>query len=99
MGQGYGQLQGGSQTKNPVTVYGANFMEEIDLTEIAHGLDGITLDGVYSEVLGSPLKRLSVGVDLTAGGPGYIGTLASLGCQIQGNANVFQNLQFLNIRG
>lgn len=89
----------GSQTKNPLKFYGANFMEEIDLSEIAHGFDGVELNGVYSEVLGSPLKRLTVGIPVTAEGAGYTGTLASLGCQIQGNSNVFSNLQFLNIRG
>ena len=89
----------GSATKNPILFYGANFMEDIDLSEISHGLDGVTLDGIYSEVLGSPLKRLSVGIPVTAGGPGYTGTLASLGCQIQGSVDVFQALQFLNIRG
>jgi len=89
----------GSNTKNPIYFYGANFMEEIDLSEIANGLDGVTLDGVYSDVLGSPLKKLNVGVELTASGSDYTATLASLGCQIQGNANVFENLQTLNIRG
>jgi hypothetical protein len=43
----------GSNTKNPILIYGANFMEEIDLSEIENGLDGISLgnkyDGVYSE--------------------------------------------------
>lgn len=89
----------GSATKNPIYFYGANFMEEIDLSEIAHGLDGVTLDGVYSDVLGSPLKSLNVGIKTTVGNNGYVGTLASLGCQIQGTENVFQNLQHLNIRG
>lgn len=94
----------GSATKNPIYFYGANFMEEINLSAIAHGLDGITLDGVYSEVLGSPLKVLNVGVAITANedpniDADYTAQLASLGCQIQGNANVFQNLQTLNIRG
>lgn len=89
----------GSATKNPIYFYGANFMEEINLSQIAHGLDGVTLNGIYSEVLGSPLKRLNVGVELTASGSDYTATLASLGCQIQGNANVFENLQSLNIRG
>ena len=89
----------GSATKNPMIFYGANFIEEIDLSEIAHGLDGILLDGIYSEVLGSPLKRLNVGIPVQVGGGGHTGTLASLGCQIQGNANVFSALQFLNIRG
>ena len=94
----------GSVTKNPILFYGANFMEEIDLSQIAHGLDGVTLNGVYSEVLGSPLKKLNVGVQITENNDpqidaDYTATLASLGCQIQGNANVFQNLQSLNIRG
>ena len=89
----------GSQTKNPLKFYGANFMEEIDLSEIAHGFDGVELNGVYSEVLGSPLKKLTVGIPVSVNGAGYTGTLASLGCQIQGNSNVFSNLQFLNIRG
>ena len=89
----------GSQTKNPIYFYGANFMEEIDLSEIAHGFDGILLDGVYSDVLGSPLKRLNVGVQITPSGADYTATLASLTCQIQGTANVFQSLQSLNIRG
>ena len=74
----------GSNTKNPILIYGANFMEEIDLSEIAHGLDGISLggenDGVYSEVLGSPLKRLNLGVQITPSGADYTATLASLTC-------------------
>lgn len=89
----------GSATKNPIDIYGANFMEDINLSEISHGLDGIELDGIYSDILGSPLKRLTVGIPVVASGSNYTGTLASLGCQIQGNANVFENLQFLNIRG
>jgi hypothetical protein len=84
----------GASTKNPMLFYGANFMEEIDFSDIAHGLDGVTLDGVYSNVLGSPLKRLNVGVHITENtdqsiDADYTATLASLGCQIQGNANVF----------
>lgn len=94
----------GSVTKNPILFYGANFMEEIDLSQIAHGLDGVTLDGVYSDVLGSPLKKLNVGVEITENedqniDADYTAVLASLGCQIQGQARVFQNLQSLNIRG
>jgi len=84
----------GSATKNPIYFYGANFMEEIDLSQIAHGFDGVELNGVYSEVLGSPLKKLNVGVAITPNSDinidaDYTATLASLGCQIQGNARVF----------
>jgi len=99
MGTGYGDLAGGSNTKNPVTVYGANFMEEIDLSEIALGLDGVTLDGAYSEVLGSPIKRINVGIAVSGSGDTLTGTVGVLGCQIQANANTLANLQSLNIRG
>jgi hypothetical protein len=92
-------LSAGSNTKNPIRIYGANFMEEVDLSDIALGLDGVTLDGVYSEVLGSPLKRLNVGVALSGNGDTRTTTVGVASCQIQGNANTFENLQSLNIRG
>ena len=92
-------MSGGSNTKNPIIIYGANFMEGIDLSEIATGFDGIELNGIYSEVLGSPLKRLSVGTPLTQTQTGYTTTVAVLGCQLQGQSQVFENLQSLNIRG
>ena len=92
-------MSAGSNTKNPILVYGANFMEEINLSEIALGLDGVTLDGVYSEVLGSPLKKINVGTALTQTAGGYVTTVGTLGCQIQGTARVFTNLVSLNIRG
>lgn len=92
-------MTGGSNTKNPILIYGANFMEEIDFSEISLGLDGIELNGVYSEVLGSPLKKINVGTTLTPTQTGYTTTLGVMGCQIQGNARVFENLVSLNIRG
>lgn len=92
-------MSGGSNTKNPIDFYGTNFAEEVNLSQIAHGFDGIELNGVYSEVLGSPLKKLNVGTILTETDGGYTTTLASLGCNIQGNARVFENLQSLNVQG
>jgi hypothetical protein len=92
-------MSGGSNTKNPITIYGANFMESIDLSELATGFDGVELNGVWSDVLGSPLKHLNVGTILTETQEGYTTTVAVLGCQLQGQAKVFQNLQTLNIRG
>lgn len=92
-------MAGGSNTKNPILIYGANFMEEIDFSEISLGLDGIELNGVYSEVLGSPLKRINVGTILTPTQTGYTTTVGVMGCQIQGTARVFENLVSLNIRG
>lgn len=92
-------MSGGSNTKNPLTIYGANFMEEIDLSEIALGFDGVVLDGIWSDVLGSPLKKLDVGVPIVEDNSNYTATVASLGCQIQGESKIFSNLQHLNIRG
>ena len=92
-------LSSGSNTKNPITIYGANFMESIDFSELATGFDGVELNGVWSDVLGSPLKHLNVGTILTETQNGYTTTVAVLGCQLQGQAKIFQNLQTLNIRG
>lgn len=92
----------GSNTKNPITIYGSTYMEEIDLSEIAGGLDGVSIGSVYSEELGSPLKNLNLGVVLTASGSDYTCTLsnmASEGSFIQATSQSLQNLQSLNIRG
>lgn len=92
----------GSNTKNPITIYGSTYMEEIDLSEISGGLDGVSLGSVYSEELGSPLKKLNLGVVLTQSGSDYTCTLsnmASEGSFIQASADALQNLQYLNIRG
>lgn len=87
-------------TKAPFFVYGANFMEEIDLSELATGLDGVDINGVYSEVLGSPLKVLNIGVNFTESPSNtFVGTLAALGGNIRGNARTFENLQTLNVAG
>ena len=94
-------MSGGSNTKNPIDFYGANFAEEIDLSEIALGLDGIDLNGIHldSDILASPLKRLNVGTELTQDGLNYTTTLASLGCNIRSKSSVLENLQSLNVRG
>lgn len=92
----------GSNTKNPITIYGSTYMEEIDLSEIAGGLDGVSIGSVYSEELGSPLKTLNLGVILTADGNDYTCTLSNMsseGSFIQATSQSLQNLQSLNIRG
>ena len=86
-------------TKNPFHIYGANYIESIDLTQIANGLDSIDFSGVYSEVLGSPLKNINIGTALTEYGSGYRITVAQLGGGIRGNKGAFENLQNLNVRG
>ena len=86
-------------TKAPFFVYGANFMETINLSEIATGLDAVDVNGCYSDVLGSPLKEINIGVPLTQDGIGYLATAATLGGAIRGSAESLSNLQTLNIRG
>lgn len=86
-------------TKAPFFIYGANFMEEIDLSEIATGLDTVQIDGVYSNVLGSPLKTLNIGVNFTNSNNTYTGTVATLGGAIRGGANALENLNTLNVQG
>lgn len=87
-------------TKAPFFIYGANFMERIDLSEIATGLDTVDINGVYSEELGSPLKELNIGVNFTSPSTNtYTGVVATLGGSIRGNARTLGNLNTLNFAG
>lgn len=86
-------------TKAPFYVYGANFMETIDLSDIATGLDGIDINGVYSKVLGSPLKTLNIGVNFTESNNVYTGVVATSGGNIRGSIESLKSLQTLNIAG
>ena len=87
-------------TKAPFFVYGANFMETINLSEIADGLDTIDINGVYSDVLGSPLKELNIGVNFTESATDtFTGKVATLGGSIRGNSKTLENLQTLDIAG
>lgn len=85
-------------TKAPFFVYGANFIDTINLSEIATGLDAIDVTGVYSTVLGSPLKEINIGVPVIENSGVYTGTMASLGGSIRGTKDALSNLQTLNIR-
>ena len=94
-------------TKNPFHIYGANFIESVDFSQIAQGLDGITWSGVYSEVLGSPVKEINLGTILTADENNYTTTVATtagssgdaISQLLSGSAECFKSLQNLNIRG
>lgn len=87
-------------TKNPFHIYGANFMDTVDLSEIAAGLDAVDFTGVYSKVLGSPLKKINIGTKLTeVSTDTYTTVRGSLGGAIRGQKEAFENLQTLNIRG
>jgi hypothetical protein len=61
-------MEDGASTKAPIHIYGANFMESIDMSDIATGIDGLDLVGTYSEVLGAPLRELNIGTPLVGSG-------------------------------
>lgn len=95
-------LEEGASTKAPIHIYGANFMETIDMSEIAGGIDGLDLTGTYSDVLGAPLKELNIGTPIEGSGYSFTTTLSPSTCgvsPVQGNKNAFENLETLNIRG
>ena len=86
-------------TKNPFHIFGANYIESVDFSQIATGLDSVDFSGVYSEVLGSPLKSINIGTPIRTYENGYQMTVASLGGAIRGATGSFENLHDLNVRG
>lgn len=95
-------MAAGASTKAPVHIYGANFMEVIDMSDIAIGIDALDLTGSYSDILGAPLKELNIGTPLSGSGYSFTTTLSPSTCgvsPVSGNKNAFENLETLNIRG
>lgn len=95
-------MEKGASTKAPIHIYGANFMESIDMRDIATGIDGLDLTSTYSEVLGAPLKELLVGTRIVGSGDTYTTTLSSSTFGVspsQTGINAFENLETLDIRG
>lgn len=96
------------QAKTPTYIYGANFIEKLDLSVIAPTLARISLGGSYDKVLGAPIKELNVGVPVTQidadtytgtlniADPGNIETTVGEG---ENKIYALTNLQTLNIRG
>lgn len=92
----------GASTKAPMHVYGANFMEQIDMSDIAIGIDALDLTGTYSQVLGAPLKVLNIGTPIVGSDYSFTTTLSPSTCGVspsQSGINAFENLETLNIRG
>lgn len=96
------------QSKNPTYIYGANFIERLDLTVIASALARISLGGSYDKILGASLKELDLGIVVTKvddntytgivniADPGNIETTVGEG---ENKIYALTNLQTLNIRG
>lgn len=51
--------------KDPTHIYGATFIEELDLSCFAQKLETLTMTGAYDSVLGAPIKKLNVGIPIT----------------------------------
>lgn len=92
--------------KDPTHIYGATFIEELDLSCFAQKLETLTLTGAYDNVLGAPIKKLNIGIPITEavnGGvttySGYVsGTrLALSASNEQGDA--LGNIKVLDITG
>lgn len=96
------------QAKTPTYIYGANFIEKLDLSVIASTLARVSLGGSYDKVLGAPIKELNVGCPITSinaneysgslniADPGNIETTVGEG---ESKVYALTNLQTLNIRG
>ena len=92
----------GASTKAPIHIYGANFMERIDMRDIAEGIDALDLTSTYSQVLGAPLKELLIGTHIVGSEDTYTTTLSPSTCGVspsQEGINAFENLETLDIRG
>ena len=89
--------------KDPTHIYGATFIEELDLSCFAQKLETLTLTGAYDEVLGAPIKKLNIGIPTTTVSAtelsGYVsGTRLALSASSdQGDA--LGNIKWLNIVG
>ena len=51
--------------KDPSHIYGATFIEELDLRCFAQKLSSLSLGGAYDKVLGAPIKMLLIGTVMT----------------------------------
>jgi len=93
------------QYKTPFFICGASYIEKLDLSCIANGIDGLDFRGAYSSVLGACMKELNIGTAFTQSGDQYIGSLNAFDINIRtsssdgSNADTFAVLETLNVRG
>ena len=90
--------------KVPRYIYGALFMEELDLSCLASRLNILRLGSAYSKVLGAPMKVLNIGTPFTQVDEyHYTGSIngfnIALITQSDTGEDTFENLQTLNMRG
>lgn len=89
--------------KDPAHIYGATFVEEIDVSCLAKSLNSINLSSCYDAVLGAPVKSVNVGIpyisETTTQKQGYAsGTKFSL-IGSDGGKDALENMITLNVTG
>lgn len=84
---------------DPLHIFAANKISEIDLSEIAENIAGADIDfsGSYDEILGSQMKKLVIGVTKERMNTGVF-NLSTSATEIQG-AETLNRLEHLNIQG
>lgn len=91
--------------KDPAYIYGGTFIEEIDLSCMSQKLKAADFSLCYDDVLGAPIKKLSVGLPYTINSPtSYSGKVSGTQLRLTGYDSVsktdaFENLQVLDITG
>lgn len=91
-------------TKEPVHIYGADYIEELDLSCISLGLSTINFTGSFSEVHGACIKKLNLGTNPTKVNDNeYRGVIndrqGSAISDVSEEKDAFAALQEINIRG
>lgn len=86
--------------KNQTHIYGANYIDSLDISCFAKKAGLITLGGAYDEVLGAPIKSLNVGIPYTVVSQterrGYCAGKTGFGIEA---GNALGNLKDLDITG
>ena len=94
------------QTKNPFHIYGATYIQDIDLSCVAANIDSGNIAGAYSSVLGSSIKTFNIGCPIIQGSDSntYTSTVSGMtslniaATDASGN-DALENVQTVNIRG
>lgn len=92
-------------TKEPLVIYGANYIESLDMQCFSTGLDTINLAGSYSDTLGASIKELLLGSVVTKSSDYiYTGVVSgrsdiSLSATDSDDNDALAALETFNIRG
>lgn len=84
---------------DPLHIFAANKIAEIDLSQISENIAGSDVDfsGTYDDLLGSQLRKLIIGVPKESMNSGVF-NLSTSATEIQG-ATTFNRLEYLDIQG